>query len=382
MKKNILFVTQSIWAGGTNSALCSLYNNIDKSRYDISVLALDGFGGRRVDYEEVLINRHIISAYYNSGHYSGFLDKMFCIAVKVFKKVAKAFYPGLDEKFNKCVISKLEKEHQYDTVVAYNENVVRFVSYFKCRNKIAWIHCDYDHYLPAGQSEECYYEKYNTIVTVSEHTTEVFRKWYPKLASRCKSIYNLLDIQRIRECSTLPIDDPRYNNDSFTIVSVGRITGVKRFREIPRLAKELKERGCRFRWFIIGPEFDHNEVEAIQGGIIEMNVMNNVFWLGGKSNPYPYFKNADLYVCTSVSEACPMVFIESKVLGTPIVSSDFPSAVEFIHQGEDGFIVPIDKIPETIYDIISNKKIEVLNSNVSKFSFSNEQLLESIYSIL
>lgn len=383
MKKKVLFVIPTIWAGGTNSALGSLYNNIDQSRYEIAVLACDYFGGRKVIYENALIkNMPLLAAYYSTGRYSNVAEKLFCYLIKSLKKIIKIFDKNFDQWFNRFIIHRFEKNNRFDTVVAYNEVAVPFVSHFRCENKIAWIHCDYSKYILPDKTEEEFYEKYKTIVTVSEYTTSVFKQFYPCLSDKCKSIYNLLDIARIKECSKQSVDDYRFVTDCFTIVSVGRIVKVKCFREIPKLAKALNQKGCKFRWYIIGPEFDQDEARAIQEGIKNMDVADKVFWLGGKTNPYPYFKNADLYVCTSESEACPMVFIESKVLGTPIVTADFPSAKEFIHQGEDGYIVPIENIPETIYDIVSNNKMEILNLNVSHFTFSNDQLLEQIYTIL
>ena len=315
MKKRILFVIPTIWAGGTNSALGSLYNNIDQSKYEIVVLACDYFGGRKVIYEDVLIkNEPLLAAYYSTGHYSNIVEKVLCLLIKISKKAIKVFDKKFDQRFNSFIIHSFEKNNHFDTVVAYNEVAVPFTSLFSCKNKIAWVHCDYSKHMHRKETEENFYEKFNSIVTVSEYTTTVFKQFYPNLSDRCRSIYNLLDTKWIVDGSKLPIDDARFITNNFTIVSVGRIAKVKRFREIPKMAHELSQRGCNFRWYIIGPEYDHIETSAIQDGIIKYNLTDKVFWLGGKSNPYPYFKKADLYVCMSESEACPMVFIESNSL--------------------------------------------------------------------
>ena len=182
MSKKILFVIPTIWAGGTNSALGGLYNNIDKSQYDVTVWARDYFGGRKVDYDESLIRKQpLLSAYYSTGHYSNLQEKLFCLFVKTLKRIIKVFDANFDEKFDKNIIGRFEKSKHFDTVIAYNEGVVPFASHFKCENKIAWVHCDYDKHLPVGRSEEKYYNKYKKIVTVSDYTTRVIEKRYPKL---------------------------------------------------------------------------------------------------------------------------------------------------------------------------------------------------------
>ena len=384
MSKKILFVIPTIWAGGTNSALGGLYNNIDKSQYDVTVWARDYFGGRKVDYDESLIRKQpLLSAYYSTSHYSNLQEKLFCLFVKTLKRIIKVFDANFDEKFDKNIIGRFEKSKHFDTVIAYNEGVVPFVSHFKCENKIAWVHCDYDKHLPVGRSEEKYYNKYKKIVTVSEYTTGVVEKRYPKLKDRCMTIYNLLDLKSISAKSSEIIDDSRFCTDKFTIVSVGRIVPVKNFSRIPQIAREMIDLGCNFRWYIIGPGMDSTEVDSIKDNILKFGVNDYVVWLGGKSNPYPYFKAADLYVCTSKSEACPMVFNEAKINGTPIITSDFPAAKEFIHQGQDGYVVSIDCLAKQIAHVINNPDLHsYLENNVSKYIIDNNDTMSRIYSIL
>ena len=47
----------------------------------------------------------------------------------------------------------------------------------------------------------------------------------------------------------------------------------------------------------------------------------NVQLLGFKENPYPYIKEADLFVCASIHESYCLVVAESLVVGTPVVST-------------------------------------------------------------
>lgn len=384
MKKKVLFVIPTIWAGGTNSALCSLYNNIDKSKYEVIVWARDYYGGREVSYDKALVRKQPwLAAYYSTGHYSTVVEKYFCLFVKLLKKAIKTFDVNFDEKVDRFFVKRFEKNNHFDTVVAYNEGAVRFCSHFECHNKIAWVHCDYSKYMDASLSEEGYYRKFNKIVTVSEYTTEVMKKRYPSLKERCITIYNLLDVKLICKRSLDMIDDSRFCTDKFTLLSVGRIVPVKNFSRIPLIAREMIDLGCDFRWYIIGPGMDGSEVDNIKNNIEKFGVNDYVVWLGGKSNPYPYFKAADLYVCTSKSEACPMVFNEAKINGTPIITSDFPAAKEFIHQGQDGYVISIDCLAKQIAHVINNPDLHnYLENNVSKYIIDNNDTMSRIYSIL
>ena len=50
--------------------------------------------------------------------------------------------------------------------------------------------------------------------------------------------------------------------------------------------------------------------------------------MGTKTNPYPYLKQADLYVQTSIHEGFCITLGEAKVFGMPIISTEFAGAHE------------------------------------------------------
>lgn len=121
-------------------------------------------------------------------------------------------------------------------------------------------------------------------------------------------------------------------------------------------------------------------MQKIKEGIERNNLSNIVFYLGHRTNPYPYFANADLYVCLSESEACPMVFNEAKCLGTPIVSTDFGSSHEFILSRKDGIIVPRERVFEAIGNYIQNGCIIHESSRVVEDN--NDFIKKQIFKLL
>mgnify|MGYP002622820529 CR=1 FL=1 len=371
----------SWWAGGTNGAMSSIYNSYDREKWEVSVFFLSRTGKRTVPYQPLLLDNHpFLSAYYcNRKEFVG-TERLLYYVAKAVKKITRAIGINLEPFLFRRAAKKIEKTREFDTVVAYIEgNVTRFGTYFSTPNKVAWIHCDYNNYLPAGKTEEEYYEQYKTVVTVSKYTSRVFADRYPSLKNRVKTIYNLFDDERIKHLSLEPVDDTRFLTDSFTIISVGRVHPVKRFSAIPQIASLLKERGHAIRWYIIGPDFDEGERKAIEQNISKYRVADCVSWLGGKANPYPFFKAADLYVCTSYSEACPMVFNEARSVGIPVISADFPSAYEFITDGKDGLIASLDKLNEQIERLIIDKKLYMLLKESSmKYHYDNESLLRQM----
>lgn len=58
-----------------------------------------------------------------------------------------------------------------------------------------------------------------------------------------------------------------------------------------------------------------------------------------KLNPYPYIKNCDIYVQTSIKEGFGLTVSEAKILRKPIVCTNFPTAKEIINHNVDGLLV-------------------------------------------
>lgn len=61
--------------------------------------------------------------------------------------------------------------------------------------------------------------------------------------------------------------------------------------------------------------------------------------MGYKSNPYPYLKNADLFVMSSRKEGFPNVVLEALYLKTPVVASNCVDFSRVIESGVNGYIV-------------------------------------------
>ena len=104
-----------------------------------------------------------------------------------------------------------------------------------------------------------------------------------------------------------------------------------------------------------------------------------VFYLGNKSNPYPYFRESDLLVCMSSSEACPMIFNEAKVIGLPIVTTDFPSSFEFITSSFDGLIIDFENLSQAIIRFIKdNLFYSEIKKNIKSKVYTNNYIYHQL----
>lgn len=254
-----------------------------------------------------------------------------------------------------CISKKVAKTLSgYDTIISYEEGMAtEFSQYIKCENKIAWVHCNYKEYLKSKNiNEEPIYNKFHKIVCVSKFTRNVFTSIYPKLSDRTYYIYNPLNTEYILSASNHIYDDIPNKKDGFiNIISIGRLNPVKQFDKIPLIINNiLKQNINNFHWYLIGSTCNTSELNLImrQFKLMGEDCIKHFTFLGEKANPYPYIKNCDILVSTSLSEACPYVVNEAKVLGVPVVSNNYPSIYEFINNDVNGYICTIEDMPNVI----------------------------------
>ena len=358
------------------SSFISLFHFL-KDKYDIDVFAISHDGLSDIPFKSNLLPRNnLIHAYRCIFSKSKGLNRLYVLIVKILKKLLVLF------SISDCFIYKptLKRlSNKYDIVIGFQEGIsTKFVSEIVAKKKIAWVHCDYSRHLNSG-TELGVYCRFTNVVCVSKYTADIFSSIYPSLRERVKYVYNLLSYDQIVAKGIEKIDDSRFKNEKFTIISVGRLDPVKRFEYIPKIASKLKANGLDFTWYVIGPNIGNECVLDLQNNIENYNVDDYVYYLGGKENPYPYFKNSNLLVSLSQSEACPMIFNEAKILGLPVVSTDFPSSYEFIKNGLNGKICSIDDISDVLSYVISQESYyQSLLKNVAKEVYSNTKILEEL----
>ncbi len=380
--KKVLFIISGLDCGGINRALENLLR-IWKPECKVDILAFDNTGQYKRGFENSSLINAPLWLNYQIRHlkYQKGIDKSICAFVKICNRLTRnLFYKKAKERFQKRL-----SNYGYDTVIAFSEGLpTAFASGIKVPNKIAWIHCDYQSYLsfcPGNrENEKQSYDMYDHIVCVSNFTRESFSKIFPEFRNKSEYIYNVLDIGSMKD-KAQEFDVEEFQKGKFNIVTVGRIDPVKCPSRIPAIAAGIK--GVNYNWYIIGPVIWQSEYELLMAEIKRFGLEDKVHLLGPKENPYPYIQQADLLVSTSVSEACPYVINEAKVLGTPVVCCDFGSAKEFITEGKDGFYVPVEKVSEVINTLCNDRHLyDSIKNNIGSFEYDNSAIVNKIIKLL
>lgn len=375
--KKVLIVTPSFNHGGTNRSLWNFLNTKQSEDFEVSILAMNHCGPYKEKFSKYNLLSEIpaLSALFPMVNLHG-IAKLKRIAWKlvykvIFRSNSQRLFGWVSKKLKKC---------NFDVVAAFQEGMTtEFASYIPAKKRLAWVRCDYSNYLKlANKTDELeIYGKFDKIVCVSKYTAGVFGNCYPGYKDKVMPIYNIIDTDGIIETSKNDVFDESFKNDKFTLVSVGRMDVVKRFKYIPEIAKVMKDNNCDFRWYIIGA--GGTEEPNVKEKIAEHNVGDCVILLGQKNNPYPYIANSDVLVCPSITEACPNVVNEAKILHIPAVAADFPSAPEYIDSGINGVISTMDNMASTLTRLCLDKEYyNSVKSGISTFEYKNDEIRKSL----
>lgn len=83
------------------------------------------------------------------------------------------------------------------------------------------------------------------------------------------------------------------------------------------------------------------EREKLQRRIDELGLDQRILLVGAQSNPYPWMRQARLFVLSSEYEGLGIVLLEALACGTPVVSVDCPGGVRDLFRGElEAFLAP------------------------------------------
>lgn len=289
---------------------------------------------------------------------------------------------------------------EYDMAIAYNvvpSYITTYVAqYVKAKEKIAWSHSDINQDVFRLMTRKTTSEmkglsgykkmlqKFDKVVAVSDGVKEsiqheIIGEDYP-----VQVIYNIVNKSRVVQKSKEKTEwtECFRNQDTIALLTVGRISIEKGIVLALEAMRMLKEDGYHFTWYFVG----QNQESELVHNYIEKNGLQDYFVeLGVKKNPYPYFKECDIYVHTSFIEGFCTTTNEARMLGKPIVTTDVAGAHEQVINGVNGFVV--DKASEAIYKAV--KKLidsDVLRRQFGEYNanlqFDNQESINQIRELL
>ena len=318
LKKQVLFVIHDLHLGGAEKVLVNLVNHMDRSKFDVTVLALFGGG-----VNEPFLNPDIRLIV---GHKRPFPGN---------SRIMKLFSP---ERLFRYYI-----KGRYDAIVSYLEGPsARIVS--GCPRDgtklVSWVHCTMESQETIGvgfrsfQEARTCYGKFHIGVFVSQEVRTAFCRWIPMRDTEV--LYNTVDSDEILRDAVEPVEDKSTPDGEIKLIGVGKVVPNKGFDRLARIHKRLREEdGLPVHTYILGEGFQRKGLEAWAA---ENGLSDTFTFLGYQTNPYKYVAACDLFVCASHAEGFSTAVTEALIVGTPVVTTEVSGMREMLGENEYGVI--------------------------------------------
>ena len=322
--KKVLFLIHDLGGGGAEKVLVSLVNNMDSSKFDITVIALFGGG----------VNEQFLAPHIK------------------YRSIWKKTIPG-NSKLMKLLspeaLHRLCVKDHYDIEIAYLEGPsARIIS--GCRDPetklIAWIHIEQHTAKNAARAfrsykeSRCCYARFDQLIGVSETVKQDFLNIYPGIENMTVC-YNTMEAEKIRLLREEPVDDDLFQADEFKLIAVGKICRQKGFDRLVRIVKRLREESVPVHLYALGCG---PEQQAIEAYVQKEGLEAYYSFLGYKTNPYKYIAKCDLFVCASWAEGFSTAAAEALIVGTPVCTVEVSGMKEMLgYNNEFGIVTKNDE---------------------------------------
>jgi glycosyltransferase involved in cell wall biosynthesis len=289
------------------------------------------------------------------------------------------------------LIAKNINQHHADIVVDYDLSLLRSAHLINAP-KIGFFHFRPKRFRNGGTNKLRrigerlkYYQK--LIVLCDEMYQEACDVW-PHLKDKLVVLPNPVDLDSLLKKSAYSIDFPVNLNTGQYFVSVARLTHQKNIHLLLRSYAKAKELGCRWPLAIIGDGEDKVDLMELSK---ELNLEEDVHFLGYQTNPHPYLVKAGALVMSSREEGFPVSLLESMALGCPIISLACPTGPrDILQNGKLGKLISFteekpNELGLAMFDMSNNHTLRKNYAEESKLfvrNFSSQTIVQQLMSLL
>lgn len=378
MKKNIIVHTGNISIGGQEKMLIEFLKVLSPIKYNVKLFIEENKGEK--NFYEKDIPDHI--------EYSFFTKEEFMVELEKQKKsksiIDKLMYSLNLKKKKKMGIDILNNTlKEGDILIDYDMGLLRNLDKINLKGVkvVGWSHAGEGERLKNKNKDQNMF-LYKNIVAVNSVMEEGYKRNYKKENSKVYKVENFIDNKEILKKGELIINDSNYGS---YILSVGSLTDNKDHKSlIIGFKKYLLENKSDLNLVIIGEGRKRNELEK---AIEELELIDRVFLIGNRSNPYPYMKNCVCYVQSSRAESFSLVLAEAMNFGKVIISKSNIGSRYVLKNGEYGVLVEDieNELSIKLKEILEDKKLKRKYEKLSQkraLDFSKEVAKDKIEELI
>jgi CDP-glycerol glycerophosphotransferase (TagB/SpsB family)/glycosyltransferase involved in cell wall biosynthesis len=391
-RRTLMLYLGGMKSNGITSSALNLLRSLDHSRWDVSVVT------GPIDNEDRRANADAIDPRARQ-----FVRQGTPVISKVHWLSRRRMMRGHLEAVSPDGLAKLDAALAQDwrriVGAAFFDHVVDFSGYSPAwtfllghapaRTRSVWQHND----LLADQMREIEgrrpheanlravftsYARFDHVVSVSEALRDINARslavWAPP--EKFSAARNTIDVQRVVTGASEPapedtLDRLRPAADGtkpFVFVTVGRVSPEKNHARLVEAFQLARRTHPEIRLVVVG---DGPLRADLEGLVVRLGLTGLVLFVGLQRNPWSIMASSQCFVLSSDYEGQPMVILEARTLGLPVVSTSFDSVGSALGPGE-GLVV------ERTVDALSEGMVAAVEGRVPLVAFDGEAYNEVV----
>lgn len=360
-KKKIAFIMAQMNQGGPARGLLNISEIIDYEKFELTLILLKRGGELFQEIPDNVIIKiaeppDLFEDYSNGLHLNKLIWIIINYSIRVFAKILKLLFIFSDNNIwllKKPFIKKITEN--YDLAMSLVEGQANYflADFINASLKVGRIPTDYRTAKLDANFDRIYFKKYDFIATNSIYNLNVLREIFPEFSSKFLYIDTIINPSSLYKKAEegVGFDD---DFDGKRIVTLSRFEDSKGIDLAIKACRILIKFGNQnIRWYIFGRGDKTKYFKLIK----DFELEKTMFLMEPVSNPYPYVKQAYIYVQPSTYEGSSNAVKEAKTLNKPVVLTNFNTAKEHVTHMVDGIIA------EDISDISLAKSIQMLLSS-------------------
>lgn len=318
----ILLVTEGLGSGGAERQLVGLATTLKKIGYDVFVLTYY----KKDFYKSVLDDNNIPNEVYGAA-----LNKYFRFITLTRRinsynpTIIISFLPGSNVALGLAKILGLLKSK---LVLSERSFTLKWTYKTKLYYSLYW--------------------KADAIITNSKAEADNIKNVFPNYTHKIGYIHNFVDFEKFK-----PL--PYIRNDTFKIISVGRIREGKNLKGLILALSALKKEGCNIEIDWYGNDYNDDFSTSVKS-LITKECVSDVFRLKEPvKNIQDYYPKYDVFCLPSFFEGYPNVIVEAMSCQLPVICSNVCENPVIVENNVNGFLFDpynIDEIIASIKDVL------------------------------
>lgn len=286
---------------------------------------------------------------------------------RVRERIKRTFHP-FKEFINN---NKIDVVFLMENYPAMTVSPVRFFT------KAKYVFCDHGALMNEWEKKDIRFFRFwdslisHCTVTLTEQNRQDYIKKFHVNPKKIRSIYNWIKPE------ILKIKKP-YKEKSKKIITVGRFSEEKGYDLLVEVARKVLPSHPDWEWHLYGTGDTFDEIHQ---KVVEYGLTSQLIQKGNVKDVYTLYNEYAFLVLSSYREGLPLVLLEAKASGLPMVSFDVTTGPrEIIDDGKDGYLIPpydLEVMVEKITALIEDENMRVTfseNSVTNIIKFEKEEI--------